>query len=257
MTRHFVTVALLWAALTAGGEALAFLNMFPTVGSKEAEDFDQIFRTLLFMGIPVFTFVIAVLAYAMLAFRSRTGDETGPNIRGTGMAPKIWLAVTSGLAVLTMIYPGLTGLANLQGDRNGYAWGTATPELTIQVRGARWYWAFVYPDGIQLALATDKQAELVLPVDTVIKFEINSDDVVHSFWISAFRMKIDAIPGRTTSMIVQPTEIGDYLQDDAYRVQCAELCGLDHSLMRFPVKVVSKADYAKWEASQPKQSGGK
>ncbi|MCS7295733.1 MAG: cytochrome c oxidase subunit II, partial [Dehalococcoidia bacterium] len=71
-------------------------------------------------------------------------------------------------------------------------------------------------------------------------------DVVHSFWIPAFRMKIDAIPGRTTYMVVRPVVTGSFDDDQAFRVQCAELCGLDHAKMWLPVRVVEREEFEAW-----------
>jgi cytochrome c oxidase subunit 2 len=253
MARHFVSTALLWAAITAAGEALVFTNMFPTVGSSEAEDFDRIFRILLIAGIPVFAFVIAMLTYSVIMFRDSNRDATGPGFRGQGLIPKLWLGLTGALAIGVMIYPGLTGLAHLQSDKTGYGWGDTDAPLVIHVTGFRWAWQIDYAQyNIELI---GRNQELVLPVNSSVRFNVDSSDVIHSFWIPAFRMKIDAIPGRTTFMTVKPIELGDYAGDDAYRVQCAELCGMDHASMTFPVRVVSQDEFRQWIADQ--QAKGK
>lgn len=253
--RHLITAGLLWVVLTAVGELLVIADLYPTVGSHEAEDFDDIFRFLLLLGVPVMTFVFAVLIYAMLQFRIRTDEPTedGPAIRGYGWGPRIWLGITGGLAVFVMIYPGLTGLAKLQSDKNAYGWGERDAEIVIKATAFKWQWAFEYPDGTQVSIAQGK--ELVLPVDTSIRFDVNSIDVVHSLWIPAFRMKIDAMPGRTTFMTVKPTKTGEYGNDQAYRVQCAELCGMDHATMMFPIRVVEADEFESWLASL--NQGGK
>ncbi len=245
--RHFVTAGLIWVVLTAVGELLVVADLYPTVGSAEAEDFDEIFKFLLLLGIPVFTFVVATVIYAMLAFSSKTGEEEGPPIKGTGWFPRMWLIVTGGLAAFIMVYPGLTGLAKLQGEAGAYGWGEGEPELVIQTTAAQFNWAFVYPDGTKVDITRGK--ELVIPVDTKIRFEIDSVDVIHSMWIPAFRMKIDAIPGRTTFMTVEPHTLGEYASDQSFRVQCAELCGLDHAIMNFPIRVVEHGEYEQWLAS--------
>lgn len=250
VSRHFISTAVLWVILTAIGEALVFSPLFPTAGSLEADDFDKIFRTLCIMGVPVFAFVIATLAYSVTQFRG-TGAETdnGRSFWGTGNVPKVWIAITSSLAVMTMIYPGLTGLSKLQSDPRGYGWGKEDPELVVQVTAFRFGWQYDFPATGQRIVKPG--AELYLPVDTEIKFEVNSIDVIHSFWIPAFRMKIDAIPGRTTFFTVETTAIGEYESDEAFRVQCAELCGLDHSKMRSPIKVVEQDEFQTWLAEQP------
>lgn len=247
--RHLISVALLWAGLTAVGELLVFADLYPTVGSHEAEDFDSIFRFLLILGIPVFTFVIAVVTYAILTFRirDRQPSEDGPPIRGGGWIPRIWLLITGALAIFIMIYPGLTGLAKLQASATAYGWGPEEADLEIDVTAFMWQWTFTYPDGTQVSAAKGK--EIVLPVDRHVRFNVHSIDVVHSLWIPAFRMKIDAIPGRTTYMTVKPTRLGAYDDDQSYRVQCAELCGLDHAKMWLPIRVVTESEFESWLAS--------
>ena len=255
MTRHVVSVVVLWAVLTAIGEVFAFADLYPPVASVEAEDFDNIFRTLLIMGMPVFTFALAMIGYSFFVFSHRgKPTEDGPPQKGTGMVPIIWLGVTGALAITVMIFPGLTGLANLQKDHTGYGWGDNDAELVINVTAFRFGWELEYPEngGFKLNSATSGFVEL--PVDSKVRFNVNSSDVVHSFWIPAFRMKIDTLPGRTTFFTVDITDTGEYDQDSAFRIQCAELCGQDHTFMRFPLKVVEKADFDQWVAEQ--QAGG-
>ncbi len=255
MKPHIVYAFILWVALTAIGEFLAIQNLYPVVGSSEAKDFDNIFRFLLILGTPVFTMVITIVAYSFVAFR-QDGDPTedGPAIRGTGNFPKVWLVLTGGLAMLVMIYPGLTGLAKLQQDKTGYGWGSQQSDVTLKVTGFQWSWSVEYPEGFTINASTPG-SEIVLPVNRSIRLDANSLDVLHSMWIPAFRMRIDVVPGRTTHMEVTPDKLGDYKTDDAYRLQCSQLCGLDHAKMRFPVRVVSEDDYKAWVAAQTKTAG--
>lgn len=244
--KHLITAALLWIVLTAVGELLLLVDLYPTVGSAEADDFDRIFNFLLILGIPVFAFVVATVAYSMFAFRSADGKEHGATIHGTGWFPRIWIIVTGSLAAFIMVYPGMTGLRELQSNRNGYGWGDQDAEVVIAATGAQFNWSFQFADGTEVNIVKGK--ELVLPVHTKVRFNINSVDVIHSLWIPAFRMKIDAIPGRTTYMTVETTALGDYATDQSFRVQCAELCGLDHSVMNFPLRVVEREEFDTWLA---------
>jgi cytochrome c oxidase subunit 2 len=82
--------------------------------------------------------------------------------------------------------------------------------------------------------------ELYLPVDTEVKFTVQSKDVIHDFWVPAFREKIDAVPGITTTYSVETTRVGDYV------VVCAELCGLGHSAMRQTAHVLPKGEFDSW-----------
>ncbi|MFN0093263.1 MAG: cytochrome c oxidase subunit II [Dehalococcoidia bacterium] len=248
MAKHIVSTLVLWAILTAIGETLVMAPLFPTVGSKEAEDFDEIFRTLLIMGIPVFAFVISVLVIAMISFRSKTGEDVAaPSARG-GVVPKVWLAATAVLAIVVMIHPGLTGLAKLQRVRDGFGWGHGEAELVVRVTAFQWNWEIDYPE--QGIVVSGAAKSMVVPDGTRVKFEVESTDVIHSFWVPAWRMKIDAIPGRTTFVTVDIDKEGAFQDDSAYRIQCAELCGLGHGSMAFPVEVVSKEKFEEWVASQ-------
>ena len=81
---------------------------------------------------------------------------------------------------------------------------------------------------------------LVIPVDTVVKFLITGSDVIHSFSVPAFGMKMDAVPGRINETWVKLKELG------VYYGQCSELCGVNHGFMPISVEVVSKEDFQKW-----------
>ncbi len=281
MARHVVIVGVLWVVLTAVGLALASIDIFPATGSPEAKDFDDIFRTLMYMGMPVLTFVFVMLGYGMVRWgRGRMPEDDGPAQQGHGWIPKAWLVVTGGLAALVMITPGLTGLAKLQTRYQGAGWGTGEAPLTIRVTAQRFAFGFQFFEGVcsesiqDSLIAARKGGEALpvegqncafvlevlpapppgsnrikLPVGEETKFEIHSVDVLHSFWIPAFRIKIDAVPGRTTFMSVKPDVIGNYGADPAYRVQCAELCGVNHTIMRARVDVVPQEEFDSWVES--------
>lgn len=248
---HLISTALLWIVLTVIGEFLAFTDLYPTVGSAEAQDFNDIFQYLLIVGVPVYTFVLAVLFYSFTRFRTAGPEDDAPNIRGTGLIPRVWLVVTAALAVSVMIYPGLTGLATLRETDADYGFGEAVEEdaVVIDVTGFRWAWTVQYAD-YDIRQDSFAAGEIVIPLERQVVFRVNSTDVIHSFWIPAFRMKIDAIPGRTTQLSLTPTRLGAFTDDVAYRVQCAELCGLDHSKMSMPVRVVSEEEFEAWLAEQ-------
>ena len=132
---------------------------------------------------------------------------------------------------------------------------TANPDVQIQVFGKRWAWDFnylnegpdgagVYSQGIQAQETDDapfidysKLATLYLPVGKTVEVNIESRDVVHSFWVPDFLYKKDMVPGKSNYMYFTPLKEGTYLG------KCAELCGEYHSLMLFEVKVVSQTEY--------------
>lgn len=110
--------------------------------------------------------------------------------------------------------------------------------VQVEVTGEQWQWNVVYPDsGISL---TD---ELVIPVDRPVVVDIRSADVVHSFWVPALNGKLDAIPERTNTLVIEADETGDLTG------RCAEFCGLNHTSMDLAVVVLSEADFADWQAT--------
>ncbi len=90
----------------------------------------------------------------------------------------------------------------------------------------------------------------MLPEGERIRFEVTAVDVLHAFWVPAFRLKVDAVPGLTTVVTVNPDRPGDGATDAAYRLQCTELCGLQHANMAMPVRVVSNEEFQSWVREQ-------
>jgi cytochrome c oxidase subunit 2 len=113
--------------------------------------------------------------------------------------------------------------------------------LNVKVIGQQWSWRFEYPDtGIV-------SNEMVLPVNKQVLLALSSNDVIHSFWVPEFRVKQDALPGGDAfvrNLRITPTLLGNY------KVRCAELCGLQHSYMEAPVRVLSEQDFEAWVTEQ-------
>jgi cytochrome c oxidase subunit 2 len=236
MKRDLVIVGALWLVLTVVGEALAVLgDIYPVARSDKGEEIEHAFRILVIAAVPVFTMVVAVLLYSVLRHRTAGPPEgDGPALHGRGTVPVAWFAVTTGLTLLLIVYPGLTSLYKVVGYEDN-------PDLIVEVVGVQWTWLVSYPQYDATAAG-----ELVLPVDRTVRFDITSLDVLHSFWVPAFLMKIDAVPGRTTNISLRPTKTGSFQTDPLLRVQCAELCGLAHAQMRIPVRVVSDQEFEEW-----------
>lgn len=120
--------------------------------------------------------------------------------------------------------------------------------LKIIVSGEQWWWRVRYEpaEGIPVTLAN----EIRLPVGEPVQFQLESPDVIHSFWIPSLAGKVDMIPGRITHLAFTPTRTG------SFRGACAEYCGASHALMNFDVEVMNKEDFLRWFAEQalPAQS---
>lgn len=240
MGKDFLLVGLLWAVLTAAGEVAAIQwDYLPLAAAEEADIIDEAFEVLVYMSVPVIAFVFAAVGYSFFRFRRRNGEfEDGPPVRGHKGVIGGWLGITSALTFLLIVYPGAIGWFEIhEGDH--------TPDdLVVQVEGSRWVWKVTYPSQDVVSFT-----EMVLPVHQKTLFEVTSTDVVHAFWVPAFRMKIDAVPGRTTEIRITPDKTGAEDLDPGFRLQCAELCGLGHYIMRVPVRVVDMDEFEAWVAA--------
>ena len=218
---------------------------FPLAAAEEAVVVDEAFKILMVQSVPVFSFVLAALGYSVFRFRRKgePGDpiEDGPPIHSHRGVLSTWFAITTALTVLVIIFPGITGLLDLR-ER-----ASEPPDQIVQLRGVRWAWLATYPEyGVTLRSGES----LVLPVDDLIKFEITSMDVLHAFWIPAFRMKIDAVPGLITTITATPNSTGTFESNYNLRLQCAELCGGDHAGMVLPIQVVERDEFEAWIADR-------
>lgn len=200
-------------------------------------------------------FVMALLAYVMIRFNARANpvpSETTHNVP----LEIVWTVVPV-LILIIIAVPSLKLLYFTDRVEN--------PELTLKVTGNQWNWSYEYPDFDGLAyssymiptkdLDTSKGQHrllsadnpIVLPVDTTVQFVITASDVLHSFTVPAFGIKVDAVPGRLNETWAKVTKTGTYYG------QCSELCGKDHAFMPIEVRVVPKDDFAAWaEAAKTK-----
>lgn len=241
--RDIYMFAVAWLVLTVALEWWAVgVRLHPLPASEEAEIVDGAFDLLLYLGIPVFTFVLVFLIYTVVRFRGE--DHDGTPIRNDRRFTYSWVAVTAGLAIFVTINPGLVGLAELASDPNA--------DITIEVTAEQWNWKFDYVD---YGLLLEKADEMVLPEGKRVLLRVGSTDVIHSLWIPAFRIKADAVPGRIHDVYLTPTESGSFQSDPNFRIQCAELCGTGHARMRSDVRVVSEEEFEAWIQTQARGGG--
>jgi cytochrome c oxidase subunit 2 len=138
------------------------------------------------------------------------------------------------------------------------------PDLTIKVTASQWHWNYGYPKSeggfaVDSLYVEDKDLkpdqprlitadhEMVVPVGKVIEVDVTSQDVIHSFSVPSFGVKIDAIPGRLNKTWFKADQIGMFYG------QCSNICGIDHAFMPINVRVVSQADYEAWLVEAKKQ----
>ncbi len=238
----------LWVVLSLVGEGLAglVLERWPTALTAQGQISAAAFALLLRVGIVVFVLVALLIVYSAIRFRAPEGDVSpvdAPVQRRGGRAFTLgWLAITTALNVLFIVNPGVVGLSELARlEREAQDEGP----LVVEVTARQWAWRYRYP-----AYGIEDATELALPVGKPVELRLTSPDVIHSFWVPAFGIKRDVIPGQTTILYLTPTAIGSTEVDPRVRVQCAELCGAGHAEMRSTVRVLSATDFAAWVAAQ-------
>lgn len=250
MNRKTPVLALVgvWALLTALGVWLSLsIGLLPSPASLEANIVDAATTLMTALSVPIFMLVIVVQVYAIWRFRSRgEPKEDGTYQPGGKLLPIVWITVTN-LLVLFLATYGAFGLVEVRAAHEHGGISAGEP-LLIQVNASRFFWEFKYPDR-----NVTTREELVVPVGRTVRFEVRATDVLHSFWIPAFRTKIDAVPGMTTSITVNPTRVGSYADNTNFRVECSELCGGGHSTMVVPVRVLDAAGFDAWLSSQSKK----
>jgi cytochrome c oxidase subunit 2 len=229
--RHFLIVGILvivMAVLTYVG--LNAVGLMPVEASAQSVSIDWLWNWEIVAISFLFALIVVPMAYSLIVFRRRKGETgDGEHIEGNATLEIAWTVIPL-FIVLIFAYMGAYSLGDIRRiDPNA---------LIIKVKAQQWVWTFEYPEyGII-------SKELHLPVNKQVVLEMQSADVIHSFWVPEFRVKQDVVPGRVTEYRITPTLIGNY------KVRCAELCGTSHYSMEGPVIVDSQADYAKWITTQ-------
>jgi cytochrome c oxidase subunit 2 len=218
------------------------IHWFPKIASAQAHEIHTLYDVLIIATVPIFVLVVTVVLTAVIRFRMRPGQEEmdGPPIHGNTTLEVIWTALPALLILGLCVYSYIV-LTDVE-----KAPAATAKELHVDVKGQQFAWTFTYPKEITGGQPLNTTS-LVLPEGRSVRFNINSEDVIHDFWVPDFSMKIDAVPGITTHYRITPDRLG------TYPVVCAELCGLGHSVMRSTVRVVSPAAFEAWlkKAQQP------
>jgi len=229
--KSWIPVGILWLSYSVLMMfAVANFSWLPAEWSEEAHVVDSAMLLLQYLGAPVMALVLAVMTWSVIGWRDKGATrQDGENIHGHRGIVTGWLIITSLLAIYVVINPGFVGLAEIRGEPSS--------DHVITLHGQQFAWSVEYENG---ATALD---ELVVPADARVRYDVMSADVLHSFWIPAFRIKIDAVPGLTTQAYATATREGSMNDDVNLRIQCAELCGPGHARMALPVRVVSEQEF--------------
>jgi cytochrome c oxidase subunit 2 len=222
-----------WIVLSVLGVILvAGMRIIPVIASREAEIENTAFVLLTAASVPVLMLVVVGLAYSAFWFRATDEIADGPPIHGHVGFQAAWVGVSL-ILVLGLFAYGAVGLIDIRGAQ--------TADFEVNVSSEQWAWHYEYP-----AVGV-KSKELHVPTDRRVHLTITSKDVIHSFWVPAFGVKQDAVPGRPTNIYMTATQSG------TYSGMCAELCGLGHTGMTTTVVVSDQAALDAWLSQQPKE----
>jgi cytochrome c oxidase subunit 2 len=234
---HFVIVGIL--VLVVG--ALVYWGLYvalplPLAASTQSATVDWVFQAHMILLSFLFALVVVFMLYAIVAFRRRDGDtDEGEHFEGNSVLEIVWTVIPL-IVVVVFGYIGVQTLRTIMEP--------SPDQLVVEVVGRQWSWQFTYADTGTVA------AELVLPVNQPAIMKMNAEDVIHSFWVPEFRLKKDLVPGTETEVLFTPTVEGEYT------LGCAEICGLSHTYMVAPVRVVSQAEYVAWLDTQVANGNG-
>jgi cytochrome c oxidase subunit 2 len=238
-----LTITAIAAVIAIGiGIVLSFvIKWFPVQASTQAHNTDRFYHVLVIASIPIFVLVVSVILYSVWQFRMKPGEELkdGPPIHGNTRLEIFWTAVPT---VLLLSLIGYSFVVLHENEKK------PAKEIDVAVYGQQFEWTYEYPRSITGGAPLHSD-QLYVPEGESVEFNIHSKDVIHAFWIPAFRIQEDAVPGITTHWRATPDRIG------SYPVVCNLLCGLGHSLMRSTIHVVSEEKFHAWISSQMSSAG--
>lgn len=195
--------------------------------SNTATSVDQVMLIILGISVVLFVGIMGTMVFFVVKY-SRKNQKTVTNISHHTGLELVWTIIPI-FIVLVMFYYGFVGFKSMRtGPKDAFQ---------VTVTGRMWSWLYTYPNGIQ---ATD---QLRIPMGEFVRFNLKSTDVIHSFYVPAFRVKWDAVPGRDTHYYVKADKPG------TFDVQCAEYCGLQHAYMLSKVTVMPRDEFDKWYAA--------
>jgi cytochrome c oxidase subunit II len=231
-------------------------------GSQNANDIDTLYKITLYVAIVIFLIVEGTLIWSLVKFRRRRGGPEAAQVRGNTPLELGWTVAAAlilvVLTVVTFLYlddiknPPASGPNGLRASQARFASidqpeppKSGGPALTVHVNGQQYIWRYDYPGKEQLF----SYHQMVVPTDTTVVLEIESSDVIHSWWIPKFGPKADAVPGHVNETWFK-VPAG---REGVYTGNCAELCGPNHADMRARVRAVTPDEFEQWAHSKRAQ----
>lgn len=257
MSRRILGFAVATMALVASGVAMAAETMgqpaewevrLQRAATPVMENIIWFHNFLLWLVTAIVLFVLALLVIVVVKFNSKANPVPSKTTHNT-LIEVAWTIIP----VLILVGIAVPSFRLLFSELD-----IPKADLTIKATGKQWYWTYSYPDNgkfeFDSLLATDKQPrllavdnEIVVPVNKIVRVQVTGADVIHSFAVPSFGIKIDAVPGRLNETWFKATVEGMFYG------QCSELCGKDHAYMPIAVRVVNDDEFAKWVAAAQKK----
>jgi len=209
------------------------MHWLPEVASNLAGKVDAVIWFITVISLVFFILISIFLVYFAIRYRRRQENEETPYITGSHVLETIWTIIPSILLIVIFVYAFVV-----------YKDMRTPPEdsLEVTVIGRQWLWQFKYNNG------KTTLNELYIPEGRPIKLVMTSEDVLHSFFVPAFRVKQDLVGGMYTYLWFTPTKTG------TYELYCTEYCGTGHSTMLGKVIVMSPQEYEKWEKGEEEKA---
>lgn len=205
--------------------------------TTSTEVFSGLFSEFFWLALAVAIFAVGWLVVSLVKFRHRPGRAEP---KDAGMAGQAVHRGHRAVFAAFIIFPLATVVFLNVIDQGPLQFMTQPPpgeHLTVRVEGFQWGWRFIYPDGFETR-------ELTVPLGRPVVLKVASRDVLHSFYIPAFSVKADAIPGQLNTLWFNATQVG------LYRASCAEYCGLAHARMLANVSVMEPPQFDRWRAER-------
>jgi cytochrome c oxidase subunit 2 len=199
--------------------------IFPEVASTIAARVDALYFFIAAVGVFFFTLICVLVLVFAIKYRRRSENEQPAPIHGSLKLELVWTIIPLILAMVMFTWG-----AKLYVEM----YSPPSEALNIYVVGKQWMWKIQHPEGNR------EINELHVPVGTPVKLIMTSEDVIHSFYVPAFRMKMDVLPGRYTSAWFEATKPGKF------HLFCAEYCGTKHSQMIGSVYAMEPTEYQDW-----------
>lgn len=212
----------------------------PDPATSQGVDVLHLWRIMLYAGVAMGALVGGLILWPVVRYRRPQGVAPGalPKQRSANVPLEVFYTVIP-MVIVVVLFTLTMRTQDTITARSG------TPDLGVEVTGFQWGWRFRYPaQGVTVAGDANRPPTLVLPVGAHVRLRLSAADVIHSFFVPAFLVKRDMIPGVDNALEVHPTTEG------TFRGLCAEFCGLDHWRMTFDVRVVSPAEFQAFIAEQ-------